>query len=57
VLHEPQKVWYFDNPTIGYCPKCDCIALWDNVRGLHCPRCKAKKLSLFIWDKKSEPPE
>jgi len=52
-----QIVWYFDEPTIGYCPECDCLAAWDSVHGLHCPKCRTTRLALFKWDTNSNPPE
>ena len=52
-------VHYFEQPTIGYCPECGKAAVWDNVRGLYCPKCKAGKsqLAIFVWDKHSRYPE
>lgn len=52
-----QKVWYFDKPTIGYCPKCNEIATYSSARGLHCPKCKTKNISYFEWDGESPYPE
>jgi len=52
-----QKVWFFEKPTIGYCPECDEIATWDDERGLHCPSCGTKDLSIFVWNGESRPPE
>lgn len=52
-----QTVWYFELPTIGYCPECDRIAEWDSVRGLHCPECKTQEVSLFTWNGEDPYPE
>jgi len=50
-------VYFFEKPTIGYCKKCEKIATWNDVKGLHCPKCKSKDLSIFEWDGESEYPE
>ena len=50
-------VWFFDKPTIGYCPKCDKIATWSRGEGLHCPKCKTTDVSIFEWDENSPYPE
>jgi Zn finger protein HypA/HybF involved in hydrogenase expression len=50
-------VYFFDKPTIGYCPECDEIAIYIESKGLICPKCKSKDLSLFVWDENSKYPE
>ena len=52
-----QIVYYFDEPTIGYCPDCDVIAAWNNVKGLFCPKCLTTELSEFTWNGNSRHPE
>jgi len=51
-----QIVWFFEKPTIGYCPKCDEIAEYHTGR-LKCPECGTQELSLFEWDENSKYPE
>jgi len=48
-------VYFFEKPTIGYCPECDIIATYRD--GLICPKCRTKELSLFTWDEDSKYPE
>lgn len=50
-----QIVWFFDRPTIGYCPKCEKVAIYKD--GLKCPKCKTTELSIFEWDGESKHPE
>uniref|UniRef100_A0A6M3X4U6 Uncharacterized protein n=1 Tax=viral metagenome TaxID=1070528 RepID=A0A6M3X4U6_9ZZZZ len=52
-----QLVYFFEDPTIGYCKDCDCLAVWDSEQGLHCPKCKSQDISLFIHDPDSPYPE
>jgi len=52
-----QKVWFFEKPTIGYCPDCDELAVWDSERGLHCPKCKSTEVSIFEWTGNGKYPE
>ncbi|GAG73929.1 unnamed protein product [marine sediment metagenome] len=54
---EMQKVWFFEKPTIGYCPDCDELAVWDSERGLHCPKCKSTEVSIFEWMGNGKYPE
>ena len=51
------EVYFFDKPTIGYCPECRELAYWHPVKGLHCPQCKTINLSIFEWDEVSRYPE
>ena len=53
---EMQIVYYFEKPTIGYCPECDCLAVYRRNK-LICPNDKVHELSFFVWDESSEPPE
>jgi Zn finger protein HypA/HybF involved in hydrogenase expression len=50
-------VYFFDKPTVGYCKHCERFAEWDSARGLYCPACGNKNLSIFKWDEESEYPE
>ena len=50
-------VYFFDEPTIGYCKECELIATWDEELGLYCPGCESTKISIFEWDGESEYPE
>ena len=52
---DAQIVWFFDEPTIGYCPSCEVAAIYKD--GLVCPKCRTRELSLFVWDKESKHPE
>lgn len=52
-----QIVYYFEMPTIGYCPNCEAIACWHSRKGLFCPKCRTEELSYFTWDKESRYPE
>jgi tRNA(Ile2) C34 agmatinyltransferase TiaS len=53
----PVNVYYFDRPTIGFCKQCECSAVYRGGGGLKCPDCGTTKLSIFVWDEKSEYPE
>jgi len=50
-------IYYFDKPTIGYCPNCDELAIYIENKGLICPKCKTRDLSIFEWDESSRNPE
>ena len=50
-----QIVWFFDKPTIGYCPRCEVVAIYRD--GLVCPKCGTHEVSLFEWDGDSKHPE
>lgn len=50
-----QIVWFFDQPTIGYCPDCKEIAIYHG--GLVCPKCGKRNLAIFHWDPSSLDPE
>ena len=52
-----QIVLYFDEPTIGYCPDCDVLAVYRNDKGLVCPKCHTTEISVFTWDGNSRHPE
>jgi hypothetical protein len=51
----PQIVYFFDKPTIGYCRKCDEIAIYRE--GLECPTCRTSQLSIFTWNGEGPYPE
>jgi len=48
-------VYYFEEPTIGYCRKCEVTAVY--MDGLQCPKCGSKDITLFVWDGSSTHPE
>lgn len=50
-------VYYFDEPTIGYCGECGSIAVYHGSYGLVCPENKDHVISLFTWDESSRHPE
>ena len=52
-----QIVYYFDKPTIGYCPDCDCLAVYRSGVGMLCPNNKEHTLSYFEWNENSRHPE
>lgn len=52
-----QIVWFFEKPTIGYCPKCETTAIYMMGEGPVCPKCGTTKLSIFEWDGESRHPE
>jgi Zn finger protein HypA/HybF involved in hydrogenase expression len=50
-------IWFFDKPTIGYCRECDQIAVWNDVKGLHCPLCGTGDISIFEYNGEGPYPE
>ena len=52
-----QIVWYFEKPTIGFCPDCQVIAFWTQDKGLYCPNCQTQKISEFSWEEGTRHPE
>ena len=54
-MGDEQIVYYFDGPTIGFCPDCERTAIYRD--GLVCPKCRTRELSIFVWDKESKHPE
>ena len=50
-------VYYFEKPTIGYCPDCGVSAVYLGGNGLVCPKNTKHKLSLFVHDEESRHPE
>jgi len=49
------NVYYFDEPTIGYCPECYEAAIYTDK--LRCPKDAKHELSIFTWDGNSKHPE
>ena len=56
-LENTADVWFFDQPTIGFCPEHNCAAEYSAHEGLRCPVCRTTELSIFVWDKESKYPE
>lgn len=50
-------VYFFEKPTIAFCPECNRWALWTSGRGLYCPVNKDHKLSVFLHNENSRWPE
>lgn len=50
------SIFWFDKPTIAYCPDCDCDAVCQSMRGLRCPECGTDNLCIFEWDGESRDP-
>ena len=43
-------VWFFDKPTIAVCVKCNRFAIYDENKGLICPKCGSNEhLAYFEW--------
>ncbi|MCK4697472.1 MAG: hypothetical protein KAT53_04095 [Dehalococcoidia bacterium] len=57
MMGDEQIVWFFDEPTIGFCPECERTAIYIEGEGFVCPICRTRELSLFLWDKESPHPE
>lgn len=48
------NIYFFEEPTIGYCPDCEKEAVYSIGKGLYCPNCKTQDLSIFIYDKNTK---
>ena len=49
------NVYYFEEPTVGYCRECGEAAIYTDM--LRCPNNKEHELTLFVWDGESPHPE
>jgi len=56
-MSDKQIVYFFDNPTIGYCKKCNETAIYRTEKRLVCPKCKTAKISVFVYDGTGPYPE
>jgi len=52
-----EHIYYFDKPVIGVCAKCDEFAIYIEGKGLICPECGSRDISIFEWDGESAYPE
>jgi hypothetical protein len=53
-----QTVYFFEKPTIFYCPECDKVDVSYTSRSeVQCCHCNSKDLSEFVWDDNSRHPE
>ena len=48
-----EHIYYFDKPVIGVCAKCDEFAIYIEGKGLICPECGSRDISIFEWDGES----
>lgn len=52
-----EHIYYWEKPVIGVCPKCNKFAIYIEGKGLICPECESRDISIFEWDGESKYPE